>query len=187
MVSLAVGLIAVFGSLTPRFAANSRVLGHASVVFATLLCGAMLEEVSFRGYAFQRLRESVGTVLAIVVLSVLFGAVHLFNPNAGGLLSWGFFVTVGVGVLFAVAYIRSGALWLPFGMHFGWNFFLGVVFGLPVSGLRDFNSIVRTTAAGPAVITGGNYGIEASLAGAVAVTLGFPIVIWLTRHPSQRI
>ena len=89
---------------------------------------------SFRGYPFQKLTEACGAFWAVVVLSALFGAVHLGNPDAGGWLSWGFFNTLAVGVLFALARIRSGSLWFSFGLHFGWNLFQGC--GVWASGER---------------------------------------------------
>ena len=103
-----------------------------------LLSGALLEEAMFRGYPFQRLVEAVGPVWAVVALSALFGAAHLGNPNASGVLSWAFLNTIAIGVLLALAYLRTRTLWLPFGIHFGWNFALGFVFGLPVSGMNTF-------------------------------------------------
>lgn len=147
-----------------------------------LLGGAMLEELMFRGYPFQRLLESIGVPGAIVVLSVFFGAVHLGNPNSGGFWSWGFFNTLGVGILFAVAYLRTRTLWFPFGLHFGWNFFLGVVYGLPVSGIKDFSVVVRAIAHGPRLLTGGAYGIEASLTGSAVILLGMLLIGFAPRR-----
>jgi hypothetical protein len=145
-------------------------------VLVLLLGGAMLEELLFRGYPFQRLIEAIGVPGAIVVLSVFFGAVHLGNPNAGGLWSWGFFNTLAVGIMFALAYLRTRALWFPFGIHFGWNFFLGVVYGLPVSGIKDFSVLIRANAHGPRLLTGGAYGIEGSLTGSIVILLGILLI-----------
>ena len=113
----------------------------------------------FRGYPFQHLEQGIGAIGAIAVFSVLFGAVHLANPGAS---LWGLVNTILIGVLLAISYLRTRALWLPWGIHFGWNFALGVLFGLPVSGLRLFNVVVRTTVSGPNWVTGGSYGVEAS-------------------------
>lgn len=187
LIFIAVAAIGIFGDLAINVHVSAHTLRLGFEVFLLLAFGAMLEELMFRGYPFQRLAESIGSAGAILVFSALFGAVHLWNPNAGGFLSWGFFNTIAVGVLFAVAYLRTGSLWLPFGLHFAWNFFLGVVFGLPVSGLRDFSVIVRTVATGPRILTGAGYGIEASLTGAVVILLGFVPVIALTRKQPQRI
>ena len=172
LISLSVAAIAAGGSLNSSFEVSSIRVVHAGMVVFLLLGGALLEELMFRGYPFQRLIEAIGIPGAILLLSAFFGAVHLNNPNAGGIWSWGFFNTLAVGVLFAIAYLRTRTLWLPFGIHFGWNFFLGVVYGLPVSGIKDFSVIVRSTAHGSKLLTGGAYGIEGSLTGSVTILLG---------------
>lgn len=178
LITIAVASLALFGSLSLGFNFSGRAIAHEILVVILLVGGALLEELSFRGYPFQRLVEAARPVGAIVVLSILFGAVHLQNPNAGGVLSLGFLNTILVGVLFAYAYLRTKTLWLPIGMHFSWNFFLGVVYGLPVSGLRDFSIVVRSTAHGPRILTGGAYGIEGSLPGTLVLLVGFLLVTW---------
>ena len=178
LVTLAVAAIGLMGGLKLGFNFSGRAVSHELLVVLLLIGGALLEELAFRGYPFQRLVEAIRPLGAIVVISIFFGAVHLGNPNAGGILGWGFFNTILVGVLFAYAYLRTQTLWLPIGLHFGWNFFLGVVYGLPVSGLRDFSVVVRSTAAGSPLLTGGAYGIEASLTGTVVLILGFLLVAW---------
>jgi len=135
----------------------------------------------FRGYPFQRLVEAIGSGGAILIFSMLFGFVHWMNPGAN---PWGLLNTVLIGVVLSVAYLRTRALWLPWGLHFAWNTTLGLVFGLPVSGIRMFNVFVHTTAVGPEWLTGGTYGLEASLPGASVVLIGL-IVVW--RFPLRRL
>jgi uncharacterized protein len=175
-----VGAIACFGSLQFHLHLSRAMVLRAAGVGALLLFGALLEELSFRGYPFQKLAESCGAFWAVVALSALFGAVHLGNPDAGGWLSWGFFNTLAVGVLFALARIRSGSLWFSFGLHFGWNLFQGAVFGLPVSGLNEFSTLVTANAHGPLALTGGDYGPEASAACSIVLVVAVPLVWWLT-------
>jgi membrane protease YdiL (CAAX protease family) len=186
LVTLAVAVIGLFGQLTFVSDFSGPALTRQLLIVVLLVGGALLEELMFRGYPFQRLVEVVGKWGAVLVLSAIFGAIHLGNPNAGGVLSWGFFNTIVVGGLFAYAYLRTRTLWLPLGFHFGWNFFLGVVYGLPVSGIRDFSMVVRTTAKGSKLLTGGGYGIEASLTGAIVILLGFVLVAWAPK-PSPEI
>jgi hypothetical protein len=111
------------------------------------------------------------------VASALFAAAHLGNPNAGGVLSWAFFNTIAIGVLLAVAYLRTRTLWFPFGIHFGWNFALGFVFGLPVSGLSDFSVLVHGSIRGRRWLTGGAYGLENSGAAAILLALSLLLVL----------
>ena len=174
LVALAVSAVGVLGTLKFQATLNSHNLLRAVLVLWVLLVGSLAEELMFRGYPFQRLLEAIGSGGAILVFSALFGLVHLMNPGAS---FWGLFNTVAIGIVLSLAYLRTGALWLPWGIHFAWNATLGVVFGLPVSGIRLFNIVIRTTAIGSHWLTGGTYGLEASLPGAVVVLFGL-IVVW---------
>lgn len=178
MIVACVGAIRVLGGVTFEVNREPRAWLAAGAVLFLLAVAAMKEEVAFRGYPFQRLREAMGAPLAIMVMSFLFGLVHRNNPGATG---WGLINTVVIGVLLALAYLRTNALWLPFGIHLGWNFTLGVVFGLPVSGIQEFAILVKGRASGPEWLTGGAYGIEASAVAAVVVLLGIVPVVVLYR------
>lgn len=104
--------------------------GAFAFVGVVLLFGAVGEEMLFHGYAFQLLIRSLGAFATILPASVLFGLAHLGNQNATSL---GIFNTMVWGVLLGYAYVRTGALWLPIGLHFGWNFTLPL-FGVNLSG-----------------------------------------------------
>lgn len=176
-----VGMIAVFGNLSFSGRLNGRTIELLVVEIFILTTAAMAEEVMFRGYPFQRILEGAGPVAAIVVLSLFFGMAHRWNPHAREVATLSLFNTVFVGVLLSLAYLRVRSLWLPWGLHFAWNSMLGVVFGLPVSGMNDFSVIVRGKASGPVWLTGGAYGIEGGVAGTVAILAGFVPLYWLTR------
>jgi hypothetical protein len=111
---------------------------------------------------------------------VLFAAVHLDNPN----VAWGFtFVnTTLAGFWLAVAYLRTRSLWFPLGLHWAWNWAMGALLGLPVSGITSLTRapLFRATDAGPAWLTGGAYGIEGGAACTVALIIS-TIFIWKTR------
>jgi membrane protease YdiL (CAAX protease family) len=171
---VAVTPIAIWGGTSVHLHFGLHLLPRTGAVLVVLFVGALGEELMFRGYPFQRLEEGIGATGAIAVFSVLFGAVHLSNPGAS---LWGVINTILIGIVLAIAYLRSRALWLPWGIHFGWNAALGFLFGLPVSGLRMFNVVVRTSTTGPAWMTGGSYGIEASATGTIAVVIGL-VVVW---------
>ncbi len=179
LVAIAVVAVAIFGDLTFRLTLTTHSLGRAVLVLLALLAGSLAEELMFRGYPFQRLVESIGSGGAILSFSALFGLVHLTNPGAS---FWGLLNTVVIGVVLSLAYLRTRALWLPWGLHFAWNATLGLVFGLPVSGIRLFNVVVRATATGPRWLTGGTYGLEASLPGAFVVLVAL-LIVW--RAPSR--
>lgn len=145
-------------------------------VILTLIVGALAEELMFRGFPFQHLEKGIGTVQAVVVLSVFYAFLHMLNPGA---TVWGIANTFLLGVLFTVAYLRTRALWLPWGIHFGWNATLGLLFGLPVSGIRSFNLWIYTQPYGPKWLTGDFYGIEAAATGTAAILVGLLIVSFL--------
>ena len=178
MVVVSVAALAVVGRVEFHWVGSGpRVVFLILAVSYITAVAAMAEEVAFRGYPFQRLIEGIGPAGGIVVLSVFFGAIHLGNPHVS---LWGFLNTIEIGALLAVAYLRTRSLWMPWGIHFGWNLTLGMGFGLPVSGLNDFAVAVQGTAEGPAWLTGGSYGIEASLTGSVVILLAFFVLVRLT-------
>jgi uncharacterized protein len=175
MVGLAVLPIAIGFHVGFRLILSRHSLKLALAVVFILATGAMAEEVAFRGYPFQRLVEATGSIAAILLSSALFGSLHLRNPHAS---AFGLINTVVIGIVLAVAYLRTKALWLPWGLHFGWNLTLGLLFGLPVSGIQQFAVVVRGTASGPVWLTGGAYGIEAGMAGTLAIGAGFIFVLF---------
>lgn len=165
-------------------AAVERVLGVARFTLGTappgrlwLWAGGLLlfgfiaatnEELIFRGYPFQRLVEAVGAAGAVGLCSALFGAVHLGNPHHTWISTLN---TALVGIPLAVAYLRTRLLWLPIGIHFAWNFVQGFLLGLPVSGVEFPYPLFHAEVSGNALLTGGNYGPEASLLATVVVVL----------------
>lgn len=171
---IAVALLAIMagGSYSVRFSPTVSFIGVFLTV-GTLLAGAAFEELAFRGYPFKRFSEITHPAFATLVFSLLFGAVHFLNPA----WSWiAFANTVLVGILFAITCLRTGSLWVVWGMHFGWNLTLGTIFGLPVSGLGFFSVLTQGQATGPLLLSGGDYGIEGSLTGTAVILLGIIVV-----------
>ena len=111
----------------------------------------------FRGLPLQILCEGIGKWPGILVISGLFGAVHLNNPNSTLL---GTVNTILAGVLLSLAYFKARSLWLPYAIHLGWN--AGIGFVSNVAGL-DLASLWTTGVAGRDVILGGGYGPEGGL------------------------
>jgi len=184
LITVAVLVIALFGRIRPArvpitLATGARLL----LITAWLLVAAVAEELQFRLYPFKALRESVGTIVAAIVLSSGFGLVHKFNPNFGrvALLN-----TALIGGVLALAYIRTRTVWMIWALHFGWNFALGVIYGLPVSGF-SFAVIVKSTTVGHRWLTGGSYGIEGSLTGGAVILMGYPIVWFVTAQRAKEL
>jgi CAAX protease family protein len=154
--------------------ANLTLAGFLRVAVFLLLAAAC-EEILFRGYAFQRLVDALGPLGAIVLSSALFGLGHYTNPAATALSTAN---TVLAGVVLSVAYLKTRGLWLPIGLHFGWNFFLGPVCSLPISGFQMRPMLLRSHIAGPAWLTGAQYGPEGSILLTVACVAA---IAWLAR------
>ncbi len=127
---------------------------------------AMGEELLFRGYPFQALIEGMGAIGATVFMSVVFGVMHVFNPNAGVISTIN---TMLAGAWLSVAYLKTRTLYFPFGMHFSWNLVQSFFLSLPVSGLLTNRTIFVPTDYGPDWLTGGHYGPEAGIGTTVIV------------------
>lgn len=118
------------------------------------------EELLLRGLGFQALRRGLGDVKAVTISSALFGGLHLLNPHAS--LVAALLITL-VGLWFGAVMVRTGAVWMPMGLHVAWNFFEGFVFGQPVSGHAPGTSLLVATAlAPPGFWSGGDFGPEAA-------------------------
>jgi hypothetical protein len=80
---------------------------------------AVLEELLFRGFVFQRLVDGIGAPLALLSMAVLFAIAHWGNPGMQGTtLVWATIDTALGGILLGLAYLRTGSLALPIGIHF---------------------------------------------------------------------
>lgn len=136
------------------------------------------EELLIRGYWLQNLSDGLSQSLGVLFSSVLFALVHVGNPN----LSWQAYLGLFISGLFlAYSYLRTKQLWLPIGLHIGWNLFEGTVFGFPVSG-QYFYQLIRQTVSGPDIITGSTFGPEAGLVLFPILLLGTGGVYLYTRN-----
>ena len=178
-VVLAVLPMALAGTLHVHFQRDSQSFWFVAVNTLTLLVAALAEEVAFRGYPFRRLIDAIGPVGATIGLSVLFGLGHALNPDS----TWiSVLITMVAGILFSIAWLRTYGLWLPWGMHFAWNASMGILFGLPVSGLNSFSTVIMTRAVGRHWLTGGAYGPEAAFFTLPALVATIIVVVVLTRN-----
>ncbi len=193
--NLAIGLIGGIGSallvlvppLTVRaahFTSTSEPSTVGTVIFVSILlaAGAMGEELLFRGYGFQLLVASVGPYATVLPVGVVFALLHSANPAFTGLALAN---TAGFGILFGYAYLRSRDLWLPLGLHFGWNFTLPL-FGVNLSGLRMKVTGYELSWNAGSLWSGGEYGPEASILSSLVLVVLF-IYLWkapIRRQPS---
>lgn len=162
--------------------------GMLSAVLATLLSSgfffifaAATEEVMFRGYALQTFARPHLAWLGLIITSLIFSLLHMANPNVVEVRGWAFLNTALAGVWLAVAYLRTRSLWFPLGLHWSWNWMMGAVLGIPVSGIESLTPapLLRATLTGPQWLTGGSYGVEGGAACTLAILIS-TIFIWRT-------
>ncbi|GAA4488892.1 type II CAAX endopeptidase family protein [Actinoallomurus oryzae] len=173
--AVTIGVIAMFGGYGiagwGSFGAFVACLG--------LMCAvAAVEEVLLRGVLFRIVEEMTGTWGALAVSALVFGVLHLVNAKA---TVWGALaIAMEAGLMLGAAYAATRTLWLPIGLHLGWNFAEGGIFGVTVSGNGDGPAgLLKGTLSGPVALTGGGFGPEASV---VAILVcGVPTVLLLRR------
>jgi membrane protease YdiL (CAAX protease family) len=172
--SLAVGQIRVEGFARPAPDGTHVVLYLIGALVAFAIVG-LYEEIMFRGYVLQTLHERTGKITAILISSLIFAVLHGANPGAD---LFGIFNTTIIGAILSVLYFRTRSLWMPVGFHFAWNFFLGYVYSLPVSGI-PVHGILDVVEIEPASrLTGGSYGPEAGLVCTIALAVWGGWLIW---------
>jgi hypothetical protein len=139
-----------------------------------MAAAAVTEELLFRGVLFRIVEERTGTWIALLLTGVVFGLMHLLNPDAS---LWGAIaIAIEAGFMLAACYAATRNLWVPIGLHFGWNFAAGGIFSVVVSGNGESKGLLDATVSGPTLLTGGDFGPEGSLytvAAGVLLTLVF--------------
>lgn len=183
---LATLAVIVFGGLKltlnweATFSSIAQTMLFSGLIF---ILAAAAEEAMFRGYPLQTMTRANLAWLAIVLTAVIFSLGHRDNPNA--VRGFTFVNTALAGVWLAIAYLRTRSLWFPLGIHWAWNWMMGAVIGLPVSGIERLtpNPLLRADAVGPAWLTGGAYGIEGGAACTLALVVS-TIYIWRTKSVS---
>jgi uncharacterized protein len=192
------GLIFLFGWLT----GNIQVVGHfrsytESGKFLIPVLQSLIsyifvgfyEELISRGYHLINLSEGLkgklfgkrwALILAFTLSSVVFGVLHLSNPNA----NWVSTLNLSLaGMFLGLGMVLTGSLAIPIGLHITWNFFQGNVFGFAVSGMMTSATLIVTDSVGPVWLTGGKFGPEAGVLGLVAMLIGsILIILWVKRQ-----
>ena len=143
-----------------------------------LFSAAIFEELTMRGYVFTILNNAWGLSAAVYGSAIIFSLFHLSkHPKLPVFFTINAFA---FGVLAAQSRAITGSLWLPVGLHFGWNMAMGPVFGLPCAGKAYQNGLVECVVDGPSWITGGYYSPAAGILGTIALimaTVGLLIVV----------
>lgn len=144
------------------------------------LSSAVLEELMWRGGLFRIVEDWLGSWIALAVSALVFGLSH-YAPVDGAL--WGSFsITMEAGVLLAAAYLVTRRLWICMGVHFAWNFAQSGLFSGIVSGAFNQPGLIKPVVEGPALLTGGAFGLEASVVAVLACTLAGAIMLVAARR-----
>lgn len=142
---------------------------------AAAALGGIGEEILLRGVVYRITEELVGTWGSLAISALLFGLLHLPNPNAT--LIGALAIALEAGILLAAAYLVTRRLWLAIGLHIGWNFTQGGIFGVAISG-HEAKGLLHGTLIGPDWLSGGAFGAEASpVAVAVCLAAAIPMLV----------
>jgi uncharacterized protein len=173
--SVVLGLLWVAGVYHPS--GRGTVAGLGIGALAALL-EAIVEEILFRGFLYRLAAIVAGTWVALLFTSALFGAAHAANPGATLISSIA--IALEAGVLLAAAYAVTGRLCFPIGLHAGWNFAEGSLFGMSVSGGAATTGLIAGTLKGRVILTGGAFGPEASVLAVVVCLAVALLLLWRT-------
>jgi len=172
MITLSVIMLIIPGYYKVSSFSSITSLTEGLFIFAN---GAFFEEVLFRLIVFKLMEESFGSWISILLSALLFGFAHIFNDNAT--LWSATAIAIEAGFLLAVAFMLTRRIWFAFGLHFGWNFMQASVFGITTSG-HSFDGLITPQLAGPDWLTGGTFGIEASV---ITLIIGIIVALVLLR------
>jgi membrane protease YdiL (CAAX protease family) len=180
-IGLVVGIIAALGCY--HVVSEDR----WTVILAPLvgsICTGVFEELLFRGVLFRIAEDSLGSYWALALTALLFGAAHLFNPHAT--LLAGAAIMIEAGIFLGAAYMLHRRLWLPIGIHAGWNFTQGGILGVAVSG-TDPHGWLHAATSSPVWISGGEFGAESSvIAILVCGAIGIALLVRVARGGGLR-
>lgn len=168
---------ATFNPDVSKFSMSAMALSMIGMTLA-----AAGEEVMMRGYVLQELMSKFSTTASVVVSSLIFVALH-----AGALLKSDMALVGGLNiflasVLMSLAYLATRSLWLPIGIHAGWNIMQGPVLGFNVSGNDLGTGLHPVTVSGPDMVTGGIFGFEGSVLGLIGPALGILMMLAARRR-----
>ncbi len=170
--------LAVFGGIAVVLTTDRAVWGALLGDTLFFAFAAFAEEIAFRGYGFQRFLRVVGPVGATLGFAAFYAALQALQPGAGK-------ASIAVSVLFSVvlsmAYLRTRALWVSWGLNFAWKASRALIFGLAVSGVSSHSSIIEGDPMGPFWLTGGGYGLDGSWFAFLILLAAIPVLYRLTR------
>ncbi len=157
--------------------------GWLIVDAAFFAVAAMAEEIAYRGYAFQCFIRAVGPVGAVLGFAAIYAIVQALNPGTSRVT---LIVSIAFTILLSTAYLRTRALWVSWGLNFGWKASQALVFGLAVNGVSSHSPVVQGDPMGPLWLTGGAFGLDGSWLACVVLLAAIPVVYRATRDLDYR-
>jgi membrane protease YdiL (CAAX protease family) len=176
-------VMAVFGGIAISLSFSPGAWGWLLVNVAYFLLLSLGEELAFRGYAFQRFARATGSAGALFGFSLLYAFLQSMTPGATRTTS---LLSFALAVALSVAYLRTRALWVSWGLNFGWKATRALVFGLAVNGDNTHSPVVQGDPTGSFWLTGGGFGLESSWFAFFVVLALIPVVYRVTRELDYR-
>jgi len=171
-------IMSVLGGIAIVLTTDRSAWGSWFIDILFFAVAALAEEVTFRGYGFQRFLSVVGPAGATLGFAAFYAGLQALLPGSDRA---SIAVSVAFSVLLSLAYLRTRALWVSWGLNFGWKASRALIFGLALSGTSSHSSVVEGDPMGPFWLTGGGYGLDASWFAFVVLLAAIPLVYRLTR------
>lgn len=175
--------LTVFGGIAISFSSRAASWGWFVADAAFFALAALAEEVAFRGYAFQRFARALGPTGAALGFAAIYVILQSLVPGASHA---SLAVSVALSLLLSASYLRTRALWVSWGLNFGWKASRALLIGLAVSGNNNHSPLVQGDPMGPFWLTGGAFGLDGSWVTFIVLLAALPVVFSLTRELDYR-
>lgn len=170
--------VALGGGIAIRVSLTSHSLGWFLADAAFFALAAFAEEIAFRGYPFQRFAHTVGSAGAVIAFAALYAFLQALEPGASKASTA---VAVVFTILLSTAYLRTRALWVSWGINFGWKATRALLFGLAIRGVNTHSPVIQGDPMGSFWLTGGGFGLDGSWLAFFVFLAAIPVVYILTR------
>ncbi|HSB92055.1 MAG TPA: type II CAAX endopeptidase family protein [Flavitalea sp.] len=161
------GSLVLYAGKWLEWTATDAAISDTIILALLLFVSAFSEELVFRGFILGRLLKKSSRLTGLIASSAIFGLFHFNNPEISPIAMINIFLG---GILLGITYSYTRNIWFGVMLHFSWNLLQGPIFGMPVSGLV-LPSVISSQLAGPELITGGKFGLEASLVQGILLLL----------------
>ena len=176
-------LMTVIGGIAISVSVQGSALGWLAADAAFFALAALAEEIAFRGYAFQRFVRAVGPSGATLGFAVIYAVLQALMPGSSHV---SFAVSIVFTFLLSAAYLRTRALWLSWGLNFGWKASRALLFGLAVGGVNSQSPVIQGDPMGPFWLTGGAFSLDGSWLAFIVLLAALVVVFRVTRDLNYR-